>query len=481
MEVPWQSIIEATDNFSPDRLLGEGGCGQVYKGVLPRGGGVVAIKLWASQEGEAEGSTRQFHNEVATLRRYVHPRVSTLRGHATEREGPRRRVLIFSLAEGGSLDVVLLDRAVRFLWHDRLQVVHDALLGLRHLHSGDAAATAFHRDFKSANILLTREWRGVLTDFGLVKRVAGGGEGRGAQPSSYAQSGWGAGPVGTRAYMCPIYAAEGRFCSAAEMYSVGVVLFEVLLGRLAASSPAHPLTLMEVVARGEGAQRLADPRGLWPDEAAAQVYSLARDCTALDRRRRPSLDEVIRRLQAILRRGVGEEQLNCIVCLDKLDGEASACLTCTKGHVVCGDCLGGLILALEPGQLRRDEGCIRCPARDHGVRCESEPWSTIALAGVVGPQVMNHLDEQRRALHAQAGVSRLADRLSALTTSAAHACMCRAAVRGRRHPDRRWRRGMQRRRRSSLRTGSTRRSGTSSAPTRTAATSRIPHLMPVRP
>jgi len=215
LEYPYKQLEAVTNNFHPDFILGEGSAGTVFKAEL-LDGSYAAVKVIDLGALGDNALVAGFEDEIMILSKFRHPNLVVLMGWA--REGDRR-FLVYEFLSGGDVSGRLRKSRLGskpFLWHERLSVCRDAATGLAHLHN--ASRRAFHRDIKSANILMG-ESCSKMADFGL-SCVAKTGT-AGAMDCQYAS--------GTPGYACPIYMSTGKVTEGSEVYSFGMVLLEVLL------------------------------------------------------------------------------------------------------------------------------------------------------------------------------------------------------------------------------------------------------------
>lgn len=279
-EFLYEDLVAATNNFSASARLGEGTYGTVFSGLL-RDGTEVAIKALASPK---EGG---FREEVEVLSRFRHPNLVILMGFA--RNG-RERYLVYELLPGGDVNS-RLNKDLGFTWKQRLNVILDAALGLSHLHG--SRPQVFHRDVKTQNILMDRNGTGKVADFGLACL---------AQPNqdrlAVSQT------SGTIGYADPLYIRTGVVTEKSEVYSLGMVLLEVLTGRPPALQ--HPSGRIEYQfdhLNGELKRLLpmVDRRGKWPEPLAQRVGALALQCTCEHEVYRPSFVDIVKQLRTWLR------------------------------------------------------------------------------------------------------------------------------------------------------------------------------------
>eukprot|EP00434_Breviolum_minutum_P017629 symbB.v1.2.015560.t1/scaffold1166.1/size134334/11 len=217
-----KDLSDATLNWSKSRQLGSGSYGAVFKGEM-KDGTQVAIKMIDLGALKSSGQTEDmagFDQEVATLSKFRHPNLVTLIGWGKHYELPHR-YLVYELMTGGDIyDRLLKSRKrqnpVAFHWYERLSALLDAASGLSHMHN--SKPEAFHRDIKSANILLDRHGTAKMADFGL-SITSKAGDAKSCKVDTIS---------GTPGYACPIYARTGQVTEFSEVYSFGMVILEVL-------------------------------------------------------------------------------------------------------------------------------------------------------------------------------------------------------------------------------------------------------------
>ncbi|XP_064936781.1 proline-rich receptor-like protein kinase PERK9 isoform X2 [Musa acuminata AAA Group] len=224
------SII--TNDFSTQNLLGEGGCGCVYKGRL-RDGREVAVKQ--IKVGGAQGE-REFKSEVETISRVHHRHLVSLVGYCVSEN---QRLLVYDYVPNRTLYYHLHGKGMPIMeWTVRVKVAVGAARGIAYLHE-DCHPRIIHRDIKSSNILLDYSFEAQVSDFGLARMAVDAN----AHVTTCV--------MGTFGYLAPEYATSGKLTSNSDVYSFGVVLLELITGRkpVDTSQPVGDESLVEWVVR----------------------------------------------------------------------------------------------------------------------------------------------------------------------------------------------------------------------------------------
>ncbi|KAJ0874438.1 putative protein kinase RLK-Pelle-DLSV family [Helianthus annuus] len=207
------TLVKATNDFSKNNKLGEGGFGPVYKGVL-EDGKEIAVKQLAKTSTQG---LREFKNEVISISKLQHRNLVKLLGYCAE---GAEKMLIYEYMPNKGLDSFIFDRSQRELldWHARYHIINGIARGLLYIHQ-DSRLRIIHRDLKVSNILLDMDMNPKISDFGTARSF--GGNQIEANTSRV---------VGTYGYMAPEYAGDGVFSIKSDVYSFGVVVLEIVCG-----------------------------------------------------------------------------------------------------------------------------------------------------------------------------------------------------------------------------------------------------------
>ncbi|KAI9079177.1 hypothetical protein K1719_038903 [Acacia pycnantha] len=205
-------IANATNNFSSDNKLGEGGFGSVYKGILADGQEIAVKRLSQS----SHQGLREFMNEVQLCAKLQHRNLVKVLGCCIQGD---ERMLIYEYMPNKSLDSFVFGSESKLLdWSKRLHIIQGIARGLMYLHQ-DSRLKIVHRDLKASNILLDGKLNPKISDFGLA-RIFGGDK----IEDNTRQI------VGTYGYMAPEYAIYGLFSVKSDVFSFGVLLLEIVSG-----------------------------------------------------------------------------------------------------------------------------------------------------------------------------------------------------------------------------------------------------------
>ncbi|KAH9665052.1 protein kinase domain-containing protein [Citrus sinensis] len=269
-----EEIEAATDYFSISRKIGEGGYGPVYKAQLDHTS--VAIKVLGP---DISQGPRQFKQEVEILGSMRHTNMVILLGAC-----PEYGCLVYEYMENGSLEDRLFqkDNSPPIHWSIRFKIAAEIATALLFLHQNKPEPLV-HRDLKPANILLDQNYVSKISDVGLARLVPPSAADTITQYHMTTAA-------GTFCYIDPEYQQTGMLGVKSDLYSLGVVLLQLITAR-----PAMGLShQVEQAIRNGTFSELLDPTVTgWPVEAALSIAKLALQCCELRKRDRPDLVSVV--------------------------------------------------------------------------------------------------------------------------------------------------------------------------------------------
>ncbi|KAK4258881.1 hypothetical protein QN277_005280 [Acacia crassicarpa] len=214
LQLKYDTIIAATNNFSEENKLGQGGFGPVYKGKLTDGQEIAVKRL----SGNSSQGDTEFKNEVLLVAKLQHRNLVRLLGFCLERQ---ERLLVYEFIPHKSLDYFIFDpiKRAQLSWEERYKIIGGIARGLLYLHE-DSRLRIIHRDLKASNILLDAEMSAKISDFGMARLV-----GRDQTQDNTSKV------VGTFGYMAPEYVLHGQFSVKTDVFSFGVLVLEIVTGR----------------------------------------------------------------------------------------------------------------------------------------------------------------------------------------------------------------------------------------------------------
>ncbi|KAG5553988.1 hypothetical protein RHGRI_011754 [Rhododendron griersonianum] len=286
-----EELKKVTNNYAKDRILGQGGYGVVYKGILPDQR-VVAIKKSKLMDVD-KVQVDQCINELLILTQVNHRNVVKVLGFCFESKVPE---LVYEYISNGTLSQHI-HRTLSWLTLDhRLRIAIEAASALSYLHS-DASIPIIHRDVKSANILLSADYVAKIADFGASRLVPLD------QPqviNTIVQ--------GTLGYLDPEYLQSGQLTEKSDVYSFGVVLAELMTGKEPfcpeRSEAERYLAIYFIVSMKENRlSQILEPRVLREGtlEQLQAIAELVKRCLCLKSEKRPAMKEVVTELERLRR------------------------------------------------------------------------------------------------------------------------------------------------------------------------------------
>ncbi|KAK1679910.1 hypothetical protein QYE76_040758 [Lolium multiflorum] len=204
----------ATDDFDERKMLGKGGFGMVYKGVLPDSQEIAVKRLGqTSRQGIGE-----LKSELVLVAKLHHRNLVRLVGVCLEED---EKILVYEYMPNRSLDTIIFDfeRKKELDWGKRFKIINGIARGLQYLHE-DSQLKIVHRDLKASNVLLDLDYNPKISDFGLAK-IFGGDQSVDVTHRI----------AGTYGYMAPEYAMRGQYSIKSDVFSFGVLVLEIVTGR----------------------------------------------------------------------------------------------------------------------------------------------------------------------------------------------------------------------------------------------------------
>ncbi|KAI6706268.1 hypothetical protein NL676_009230 [Syzygium grande] len=276
------AIRAATDDFSDQNKIGEGGFGPVYKGTLAEGK-EIAVKRLSETSGQGMA---ELASETALIAKLQHRNIVTLMGCCLERN---EKLLVYEYMPNKSLDTILFDssKSLQLDCESRLKIIHGVARGLMYLHE-DSRLKIIHRDLKASNILLDDDMNPKISDFGMA-RIFGDNQ-IDANTNRVA---------GTFGYMAPEYAMEGIFSMKSDVYSFGVLVLEIISGRrnrLHAIEPGQTLLALawKLWSQGRALELMDAPlKQSYNADQVLKCIHIGLLCVQQDAENRPSMSSVV--------------------------------------------------------------------------------------------------------------------------------------------------------------------------------------------
>lgn len=275
----------ATNNFAS--RIGSGGFGIVYYGKLSDGK-EIAVKVPTNDSYQGK---KQFTNEVSLLSRIHHRNLVAFLGYCHE-DG--RNILVYEFMHNGTLKEHLHGRDKHISWIKRLEIAEDAAKGIEYLHTG-CTPSIIHRDIKTSNILLDKQMRAKVSDFGLSKFAA---------EESHASTN----VRGTLGYLDPQYYISQQLTEKSDMYSFGIILLELISGRPPISTLSFGDHFRNIgpwakfYYEGGDIEAIIDPSisgagGYQDVQSVWKIAEAAVRCIDAEPRKRPCMPEVVKEIQ----------------------------------------------------------------------------------------------------------------------------------------------------------------------------------------
>uniref|UniRef100_A0A0C9S6L6 non-specific serine/threonine protein kinase n=1 Tax=Wollemia nobilis TaxID=56998 RepID=A0A0C9S6L6_9CONI len=282
----YKDLHLATKGFRDEQVLGSGGFGRVYKGILPVSGLEVAVKCIFKESHEG---LKEFIAEISSLGRLQHRNLVQIRGYC-RRE--KQLFIVYDCMPNGSLDKMIFGNPKTVLgWPRRYGILKDVAAGLLYLHE-EWERRVVHRDIKASNVLLDGDINGKLGDFGLARLY-----GHNEDPHTTRVA-------GTLGYIAPEIIHTGKAIPSTDVFSLGMLMLEVACGRRSVDPSLDEAQIVlvdwlrELRANGD-LIAAADPNlgGGYVEDEMERVLKLGLLCCSPQPEGRPSTRQVLQILE----------------------------------------------------------------------------------------------------------------------------------------------------------------------------------------
>ncbi|KAL3634159.1 hypothetical protein CASFOL_021213 [Castilleja foliolosa] len=283
-----RELEEATNGFADECVIGEGGYGIVYRAVFEDNTN-VAVKNLLNNRGQAE---KEFKVEVEVIGRVRHKNLVRLLGYCAE---GAYRMLVYDYVDNGNLEQWLhgdVGPQSPLTWDIRMKIILGTAKGLTYLHEG-LEPKVVHRDIKSSNILLDKQWNAKVSDFGLAKLIG--------SEKSYITTR----VMGTFGYVAPEYASTGMLNERSDVYSFGILIMEIVSGRNPVDYSRAPgevnlVDWLKTMVSNRNAEGVLDPKlpEMPSSRLLKRILLVALRCVDPNAQKRPKMGHVVHMLEA---------------------------------------------------------------------------------------------------------------------------------------------------------------------------------------
>ncbi|KAJ8900477.1 hypothetical protein K2173_025254 [Erythroxylum novogranatense] len=284
----FRELEAATNGFCPENVIGEGGYGIVYRGILGDSTR-IAVKNLFNNRGQAE---KEFKVEADAIGRVRHKNLVRLLGYCEE---GAYRMLVYEYIDNGNLEQWLhgdVGEISPLKWDIRMNIILGTAKGLAYLHEG-LEPKVVHRDVKASNILLDRHWNPKISDFGLAKLLC-------SERSHVTTR-----VMGTFGYVAPEYAYTGMLNEKSDVYSFGILVMEAITGRSPVDynrpkAEVNMVDWLKSMVSNRKSEEVIDPKlpEMPASKALKRILLVALRCIDPDASKRPKMWQVIHMLEA---------------------------------------------------------------------------------------------------------------------------------------------------------------------------------------
>ncbi|XP_043687944.1 LRR receptor-like serine/threonine-protein kinase SIK1 [Telopea speciosissima] len=283
-------IRTATRNFNKSMVIGVGGFGTVYKGVLDDG--TLAAFKRCHHPQSRNGGLAEFVTEIKILQKLKHRHVISMIGFCEEK---KELVLVYEYMGNENLGKHLFGQSdlPALTWKQRLEICIGVARGLHYLQTWGKSGIV-HRDVKTANILLDENFVAKISDFGISRKGP-------AFDDTFVTNH----VIGTYGYMAPEYIMRGAFSLKSDVFSFGVVLFEVVSGRSRFQQGSEVNNITELALqlhKRRSLETIVDQRivGNYSPKSLKKYGKIIKECLAKEDMTRPTMGQVLRDLEFVL-------------------------------------------------------------------------------------------------------------------------------------------------------------------------------------
>ncbi|GKC73234.1 kinase-like domain-containing protein [Tanacetum coccineum] len=283
LKIPLEDILEATNHFSNENFIRQGGFGKIYKGKFKRSGELIVARRLDTKYGQG---SKEFWTEILMLSKLEHKNLVSLVGFCDEKN---EKIVINKYEANGSLDNCITKPTLT--WGMRLHICVGIAHALSYIYYDEKRDfSVIHRNIKSSKILLDYFWAPKLSGFELSLTTVASQRNRLCVDDA----------CGSTGYVDPTYVKTGTVTHKSDIYSFGVVLFEVLLGEKAITDNRDIQLAQAAKSRYENEQLddwiNTDLRKQMNGESLKIVLETAYGCLNEDHTKRPNIDQVLENL-----------------------------------------------------------------------------------------------------------------------------------------------------------------------------------------
>ncbi|XP_049389425.1 serine/threonine-protein kinase-like protein At5g23170 [Solanum stenotomum] len=307
-EFEYKELEKATENFSQSRLIGKGSHGCVYKGILDEGKNIIAIKKQSLGLQKIQDNSK-LENEVSILsslpeNSFIVNFLGTSHHchHDDDDSSKNETFLIMEYLPNGTLYQMLhAKNNILPNWPKRAQIAIQVAKAIQFLHQTKPNSIV-HRDIKSANILFDSNWNAKLADLGLALRMKNDHQDKSPSHSSNSVTR----PAGTIGYLDPDYTKPSKLSTKNDVFSFGVLLFEIMSSRKAIDVSKSPVSIVDwatkLIKEGQSLE-ICDKRMHvpWYMEATIKnMLSIATRCVSPKKIARPTIEEIVMEMENVI-------------------------------------------------------------------------------------------------------------------------------------------------------------------------------------